>query len=153
MLTACWFWLFHFTYNVLDARFVSSCFNWPSRARPHLSLLLANNGVSWNTFDKVKPGWTWHPSLLDRKRKIKTRKGKNEFYERKFHHVEISIGAEIAAWDHREMPLSYFLFIVDTKMFFPQLFPLPFIWIHPLKKGDKNNWAEFRAAAVICFFW
>lgn len=46
------------TYNVLDARFVSSCFSCPSRASPHLSLLLASNGVSWNTLDRVKPGAT-----------------------------------------------------------------------------------------------
>lgn len=52
------------TYKVLDAKFVSSCFNCPSKARPHLSLLLANNGVKVNTFDRVKPGCTWHPSLL-----------------------------------------------------------------------------------------
>lgn len=56
--------LFWNTYNVLDARLVSSCFSWPSNARPHLSLLLANNGVSSNTLDKVKPGPTVHPSLL-----------------------------------------------------------------------------------------
>lgn len=51
------------TYSVLDAKLVSSCFSWPSSARPHLSLLLANNGVSVNTRDNVKPGATWHPSL------------------------------------------------------------------------------------------
>lgn len=61
-------WLTHsfkwnFTYKVLDARLVSSCFNWPSSARPHLSLLLANKGVNENTLDNVKPGCTWHPSL------------------------------------------------------------------------------------------
>lgn len=51
------------TYNVLDAKFVSSCFNWPSSARPHLSLLFANKGVSVKTFESVKPGWTELPSL------------------------------------------------------------------------------------------
>lgn len=51
------------TYNVLDAKFVSSCFNWPSNAKPHLSLLFASNGVSSNTLDNVKPGWTVFPSL------------------------------------------------------------------------------------------
>jgi hypothetical protein len=51
------------TYNVLEAKFVSSCFNWPSRASPHLSLLLANNGMRVNTLDRVKPGPMGHPSL------------------------------------------------------------------------------------------
>ena len=51
------------TYNVLDAKFVSSCFNWPSSARPHLSLLFAKRGVNVKTFESVKPGWTWQPSL------------------------------------------------------------------------------------------
>lgn len=46
------------TYNVLDAKLVSSCFNCPSKASPHLSLLLASNGVSVNTLDNVKPGAT-----------------------------------------------------------------------------------------------
>lgn len=52
------------THNVLEARLVSSCLSWPSSARPHLSLLLASSGVSVNTLDSVKPGATWHPSLL-----------------------------------------------------------------------------------------
>lgn len=45
-----------FTYKVLDAKFVSSCFNCPSRASPHLSLLFTNNGVKVKTFERVKPG-------------------------------------------------------------------------------------------------
>lgn len=73
----------NYAYNVLEARFVSSCFNCPSRASPHLSLLSNDsneqlnkrkrshdnsvlpfsNGVKVKTFDNVKPGWTWHPSL------------------------------------------------------------------------------------------
>lgn len=53
-----------YTYSVLDARFVSSCLSWPSSARPHLSLLFANSGVSVNTLDNVKPGATLHPSLI-----------------------------------------------------------------------------------------
>lgn len=48
--------LLHFTYKVLEAKFVSSCFNCPSRARPHLSLLFAKSGVSAKTFESVKPG-------------------------------------------------------------------------------------------------
>jgi hypothetical protein len=51
------------TYKVEEARFVSSCFSWPSSARPHLSLLLANNGVSSNVFDNVNPGPSGNPSL------------------------------------------------------------------------------------------
>ena len=51
------------TYKVLDAKFVSSCFNWPSSAKPHLSLLFANRGVNVKTFESVNPGCTWHPSL------------------------------------------------------------------------------------------
>ena len=35
------------TYRVEEAKFVSSCFSWPSKARPHLSLLLASKGVNW----------------------------------------------------------------------------------------------------------
>lgn len=48
---------------MLDAKLVSSCFNCPSRARPHLSLLLASRGVSVKTLLKVKPGPMGHPSL------------------------------------------------------------------------------------------
>ena len=32
------------TYIVDDARLVSSCFNWPSNAKPRLSLFSDNNG-------------------------------------------------------------------------------------------------------------
>lgn len=51
------------TYNVLDAKLVSSCFNCPSKARPHLSLLLARRGVSVNTLLNVNPGPMGQPSL------------------------------------------------------------------------------------------
>jgi len=54
------------TYNVLEARFVSSCFNCPSRANPHLSLLLASSGVIVNTLLSVNPGPMGHPSLQQR---------------------------------------------------------------------------------------
>lgn len=50
-------------YRVLDAKLVSSCLSWPSRASPHLSLLLARRGVKVNTLLSVKPGPTGHPSL------------------------------------------------------------------------------------------
>lgn len=46
------------SYMVLDARLLSSCFNWPSRASPRLSLLFFNNGCTVNTLDNVKPGPT-----------------------------------------------------------------------------------------------
>lgn len=55
------------TYSVLDARLVSSCFNCPSNARPHLSLLLARRGVRVNTLLKVNPGPMGQPSLWPRK--------------------------------------------------------------------------------------
>lgn len=45
-------------YIVLDAKFVSSCFNCPSNAKPRLFLLLFNNGLTLNTLDNVKPGPT-----------------------------------------------------------------------------------------------
>lgn len=51
------------TYRVLEARLVSSCLSWPSRASPHLSLLLASRGVAMNILLKVKPGPMGHPSL------------------------------------------------------------------------------------------
>lgn len=50
-------------YRVLDAKLVSSCLSWPSRASPHLSLLSARRGVNMNTLLSVKPGPTGHPSL------------------------------------------------------------------------------------------
>lgn len=46
------------TYNVLDARLVSSCFNLPSSARPRFSRLLARYGVSVKTLQKVELGAT-----------------------------------------------------------------------------------------------
>lgn len=55
--------LYLITYKVLDAKLVSSCFNCPSKARPHLSLLLARRGVRVNTLLKVKPGPMGQPSL------------------------------------------------------------------------------------------
>ena len=36
-----------YAYRVEEAKLVSSCLSWPSRARPHLSLLLASRGVNW----------------------------------------------------------------------------------------------------------
>lgn len=54
------------TYSVLEAKLVSSCFNCPSNARPHLSLLLARRGVRVNTLLKVNPGPMGQPSLPDR---------------------------------------------------------------------------------------
>lgn len=48
----CW------THSVLEARFVSSCFSFPSRARPRFSRLLARNGVRVNTLQKVELGAT-----------------------------------------------------------------------------------------------
>lgn len=55
----------HWPYRVLDAKLVSSCLSWPSRARAHLSLLLARSGVNVNTLLSVKPGPTEHPSLTN----------------------------------------------------------------------------------------
>lgn len=51
------------THIVDDAKFVSSCFNWPSKANPLLSLLFANKGRTANTFDIVNPGETGQPAL------------------------------------------------------------------------------------------
>ncbi len=51
------------TYMVEDAKFVSSCFNWPSKAKPRLSLLFDNVGLTVYTFDNVKPGPTGQPAL------------------------------------------------------------------------------------------
>lgn len=49
---------YSFSYMVLDAKLVSSCFNWPSSASPRLSLLFRNNGLTRSTLDWVKPGPT-----------------------------------------------------------------------------------------------
>lgn len=57
---------------VEEARFVSSCFNCPSNARPLLSLLFDNNGHKQYTFDNVAPGPTGKPSLKIREMKNKT---------------------------------------------------------------------------------
>lgn len=46
------------TYSVLDAKLVSSCFSLPSSARPRFSRLLARNGVSVKTLQKVELGAT-----------------------------------------------------------------------------------------------
>lgn len=43
---------------MLDAKLVSSCFSLPSSARPRFSRLLAKNGVSVNTLQKVELGAT-----------------------------------------------------------------------------------------------
>lgn len=51
------------TYTVEDARFVSSSLSLPSKARPHLSRLLARRGVKVKTLLMEKPGPTGQPSL------------------------------------------------------------------------------------------
>lgn len=51
------------SYIVDEAKFVSSCFNFPSNANPLLSLLFANNGVNEYTFVKVEHGVIGNPSL------------------------------------------------------------------------------------------
>lgn len=43
---------------MLDARLVSSCLSWPSRARPRLSLLSASVGLREKTLLRVNPGAT-----------------------------------------------------------------------------------------------
>lgn len=50
-------WMGH-THSVLEARLVSSCLSFPSRARPRLSRLLARNGVTVKTLQKVELGGT-----------------------------------------------------------------------------------------------
>ena len=50
------------THKVLEAKFVSSCLSWPSRASPRLSLLLLRSGERRKTLDKLNPGPTGHPS-------------------------------------------------------------------------------------------
>lgn len=55
--------IYNCIHNVLEAKLVSSCFNCPSNASPHLSLLFASNGVSSNTLESVKPGCMVLPSL------------------------------------------------------------------------------------------
>lgn len=46
------------THSVLEAKLVSSCLSFPSRARPRLSRLLARNGVTVKTLQKVELGGT-----------------------------------------------------------------------------------------------
>lgn len=46
------------TYNVLDAKFVSSCLSLPSRAKPRFSRLFARNGVRVYTLQNVALGAT-----------------------------------------------------------------------------------------------
>lgn len=46
------------THSVLEAKLVSSCLSLPSRARPRLSRLLARNGVTVKTLQKVELGGT-----------------------------------------------------------------------------------------------
>lgn len=55
---------FIYLYIVDDAKFVSSCLSFPSKARPRLSLLLAKRGVSVYTFDIVELGFNGNPSLF-----------------------------------------------------------------------------------------
>lgn len=52
------------TYSVLEARLVSSCLSWPSRAKPHLSLLFARSGVTMYILLCVNPGPIGQPSLF-----------------------------------------------------------------------------------------
>jgi len=57
------------TYIVEEARFVSSCLSFPSRARPLLSRLFERRGTKWNTLQNpVWLGWMGNPSL-DKNRK------------------------------------------------------------------------------------
>ncbi len=51
------------SYRVDEAKFVSSCLSCPSSASPHLSLLLANSGVSVYTLFSVEPEPNGKPSL------------------------------------------------------------------------------------------
>lgn len=51
-------WQWGETHSVLEARLVSSCFSFPSSARPRFSRLLARNGVSVKTLQKVELGAT-----------------------------------------------------------------------------------------------
>ncbi len=46
------------TYNVLEAKFVSSCLSLPSRAKPRFSWLFARNGVRVYTLQNVALGAT-----------------------------------------------------------------------------------------------
>ena len=55
------------THSVEEARFVSSCLSCPSRASPHLSLLLASSGVSMYTLFRVEPEPSGKPSLKEMK--------------------------------------------------------------------------------------
>lgn len=56
--TAVSVWRWGETHSVLEARLVSSCFSFPSSARPRFSRLLARNGVSVKTLQKVELGAT-----------------------------------------------------------------------------------------------
>ena len=51
------------TYIVDEAKFVSSCFNFPSKAKPRLSLLFARSGVNEYTFVRFEQGVIGNPSL------------------------------------------------------------------------------------------
>ena len=46
-----------------EAKFVSSCFSLPSKARPRLSLLFASNGVNEYTLLRFEHGVNGNPSL------------------------------------------------------------------------------------------
>lgn len=58
-------------YIVDDAKFVSSCLSLPSKAKPRLSLLLANRGVNVYTLDIVELGFNGNPSLITRNKSYK----------------------------------------------------------------------------------
>lgn len=52
------------TYKVVEAKLLSSRFNWPSKAIPWRLELLDNNGTRYMVFCRVEPGWIGHPSLV-----------------------------------------------------------------------------------------
>lgn len=52
------------THRVVEAKLLSSRFNWPSKATPRRSLLFCSNGVKYMVFCKLEPGWIGQPSLV-----------------------------------------------------------------------------------------
>lgn len=52
------------TYKVVEAKLLSSRFNWPSSAMPWRLVLLDNNGTRYMVFCKLEPGWIGQPSLV-----------------------------------------------------------------------------------------
>jgi hypothetical protein len=60
------------SYIVDEAKFVSSCFNFPSNAKPLLSLLFAKSGINEYTFVKFEHGVMGKPSLKIKKYFIKS---------------------------------------------------------------------------------